>query len=64
MTNPLAIINPATESPVATVEMFTLEQTNEAIARSSQAALQWRGVAPADRARLLRRFSEVVDSHV
>src|SRR6201999_3139845 len=40
-----------------------VEQTDAAIARSRAAFASWRQVAPGDRARLLRRFAEVVDSH-
>ncbi len=64
MTTQLGIINPATEEEVASVEMHDIEETDRAIDRAAQAALEWRRVTPADRARLLRRFSEVVDSHI
>jgi acyl-CoA reductase-like NAD-dependent aldehyde dehydrogenase len=62
MTN-FSIINPANEKAIGEVEMLTLEQTDEAIARSARAAVGWRSVTPADRARLLRSFAAVVDSH-
>ena len=58
------VINPANEALVATVVQPGLDQTDEAIARADAAGASWRGVAPADRGRLLRRFSEVVDSHL
>jgi len=58
------VINPATEALVQTVEQVGLEQTDEAIARAESAGAPWRRVPPADRGRLLRRFSEVVDSHL
>ena len=58
------VINPATEVLVQTVSQPDLGQTDEAIARADAAGASWRGVAPADRGRLLRRFSEVVDSHL
>jgi acyl-CoA reductase-like NAD-dependent aldehyde dehydrogenase len=64
MSNSLAIINPATEQPVASVDMFDLEEADRAIERAQKASPRWRTVTPADRARLLRRFSEVVDAHV
>ena len=64
MSNSLAIINPATEQPVASVDMFDLEEADRAIERAQKASPSWRTVTPADRARLLRRFSEVVDAHV
>jgi acyl-CoA reductase-like NAD-dependent aldehyde dehydrogenase len=57
------VINPATEQRVVTVDLFDLERTDEAIARSRRAFATWRQVTPGDRARLLRRFAEVVDSH-
>jgi acyl-CoA reductase-like NAD-dependent aldehyde dehydrogenase len=59
----LSIINPSTEESIRTVEMLDVEQTDQAIASSSKVAAQWRAVTPADRARLLRKFAEVVDSH-
>ncbi len=58
------VINPATEEVVGTVELFDAERTDEAIARSRAVAPAWRDVAPGDRARLLRRFAEVVDADV
>jgi acyl-CoA reductase-like NAD-dependent aldehyde dehydrogenase len=58
------VINPATEALVRTVAQPDLEQTDEAIARAHAASASWREVVPADRGRLLRRFSEVVDSHL
>ena len=64
MSNSLAIINPATEQPVASVDMFDLEEADRAIERAQKASPSWRAVTPADRARLLRRFSAVVDAHV
>ncbi len=62
--NTLTIVNPSTEATVSSVTMLNVEETDRAIDRASTAALQWRVVAPADRARLLRRFAEVVDAHV
>ncbi len=58
------VINPATEALVRRIEQPDLERTNEAIDRADAASPAWRAVAPADRGRLLRRFSEVVDSHL
>jgi acyl-CoA reductase-like NAD-dependent aldehyde dehydrogenase len=57
------VINPATEQRVISVDLLDVEQTDAAIARSRAAFASWRQVAPGDRARLLRRFAEVVDSH-
>jgi acyl-CoA reductase-like NAD-dependent aldehyde dehydrogenase len=58
------IINPATERPVRQLEQSSAEQTGEAIDRAARAQQRWRDVAPGDRARLLRRFAELVDAHV
>ena len=60
----LSIINPATEKPVTTIELYDLEETDRAISRASHALPQWRSVTPADRARLLRRFADIVERHV
>jgi len=59
-----AVVNPATEQVVATIEQPGLEATDQAIDRAQAAFATWRTVAPADRARLLRRFADRVDAHV
>jgi acyl-CoA reductase-like NAD-dependent aldehyde dehydrogenase len=64
VTSALSIINPATEQPVASVEIYDLEEANRAIDRAQKASPAWRAVTPGDRARLLRRFSETVDQHL
>jgi acyl-CoA reductase-like NAD-dependent aldehyde dehydrogenase len=58
--NAFEVLNPATEHVVSTVELLDVEQTDNAIARAGKAFVAWRDVAPADRARLLRRFAEAV----
>jgi acyl-CoA reductase-like NAD-dependent aldehyde dehydrogenase len=58
------IINPATEEPVASVDVHDLEETNRAIDLAASVSPAWKQVTPADRARLLRRFSEAVDAHI
>ena len=57
------VVNPATEAVVAEVPLADVEQTDAAIAAAEAAGAAWRAVAPADRGRLLRRFSEQVDAH-
>lgn len=57
------VINPATEEVVRSVELASLEQADAAIARARAAAPAWAAVAPADRALLLRRFSDLVGEH-
>jgi acyl-CoA reductase-like NAD-dependent aldehyde dehydrogenase len=58
------VINPATEQVVATVPATSAADTDAAIERAHRALPAWRAVAPTDRARLLRRFAEAVDSDV
>ncbi len=58
------MINPATETVVASVPSASVEETDAAIARAHAAFPAWRDVAPGDRANLLRRFSDVVRDHV
>jgi acyl-CoA reductase-like NAD-dependent aldehyde dehydrogenase len=58
-----AVVNPATEEVVRTVELASLEQTDAAIARATSASAAWRAVSPGDRAMLLRRFSDLVGEH-
>ena len=58
-----AIINPATEEVIASVEPTPADEVDRAIAQARTAFEVWRAVAPADRARLLRRFADEVDSH-
>ena len=58
------VINPATGVLVRTVVQADADQADEAITRADAAGATWREVAPADRGRLLRRFSEAVDSHL
>jgi acyl-CoA reductase-like NAD-dependent aldehyde dehydrogenase len=64
MSTDFRVINPATEQEIASVAAHDLDETNRAIDRASSVAPAWAKVTPADRARLLRRFADVVDSHV
>jgi acyl-CoA reductase-like NAD-dependent aldehyde dehydrogenase len=56
-----AVVNPATEEVVASVDQVDAEGVDEAIARSVAVGPAWRAVSPGDRGRLLRRFAEAVD---
>jgi acyl-CoA reductase-like NAD-dependent aldehyde dehydrogenase len=58
------VINPATEETIAKVELLDAAQVDAAVATSVAAGPAWRALAPADRARLLRRFAVVVDEHL
>jgi acyl-CoA reductase-like NAD-dependent aldehyde dehydrogenase len=56
------VVNPATEEPIAQVHHASREEADVAIEKARAAWEPWRRVAPADRARLLRRFAEAVDA--
>ena len=58
------VINPADESVVTEVEHLDEAGTDAAIARAVAAQREWAKVAPADRARALRRFADAVDSDI
>ncbi len=58
------VLNPATEEVVATVSAATREDVDAAVTRAAQAQTRWAALAPADRARLLRRFAATVDEHL
>jgi betaine-aldehyde dehydrogenase len=57
------VLNPATEEVIAEVEAAGVEETDAAVARAKEAFPAWRAVAPADRARLLRRLATLVEEH-
>src|SRR3954451_4469013 len=57
------ILNPATEETIAEVAAAGVEETDAAVARAREAFPSWRAVAPADRARLLRRLATLVEEH-
>jgi betaine-aldehyde dehydrogenase len=58
------VINPADESVVTEVEHLDEAATDAAIARAVVAQREWARVAPADRARALRRFADAVDADI
>jgi len=60
----LTVINPATEEPIAELERAGRDETDAAVARAKAAFPVWRAVAPADRARLLRRLATLVEEHL
>ncbi|MFM7597589.1 MAG: aldehyde dehydrogenase family protein [Actinomycetota bacterium] len=55
-----AVISPVTGESIADIPATSLEDTDRAIERAHAAFDSWRKVAPSDRARLLRRFSDLV----
>jgi acyl-CoA reductase-like NAD-dependent aldehyde dehydrogenase len=59
----LTVVNPATEEPLAELERAGVEETDAAVAAAKRALPAWRAVAPADRARLLRRLATLVEEN-
>src|SRR5256885_608679 len=59
----LIVTNPATEETIAEIESAGVEETDAAVARAAAAFKGWRAVAPADRARLLRRLATLVEEN-
>ncbi|HET7760699.1 MAG TPA: aldehyde dehydrogenase family protein [Gaiellaceae bacterium] len=59
----VVVVNPATEEPIAELAEAGIEEAGAAVARAREAFPAWRAVAPADRARLLRRLATLVEEH-
>ena len=64
MSDTTTLINPADETVIREIELTTLEQTDAAVLRAVAAQSAWAALAPADRARALRRFAAAVDGAV
>ncbi|MBP5940698.1 aldehyde dehydrogenase [Streptomyces sp. LBUM 1476] len=60
----LIVLNPATEEVVERVPAADAAEVDAAVARAAKAQETWAALAPADRARLLRRFADQVDAHI
>src|SRR3954447_1480276 len=60
----LQVIEPATEEILAELPHAGIDEADEAIARAKAAFPAWRDVAPADRARLLRRIASLVEERL
>jgi acyl-CoA reductase-like NAD-dependent aldehyde dehydrogenase len=58
-----AVINPATEETIVTLDSAGPDETDAAVARAKAAYPAWRAVSPADRGRLLRRLATLVEEH-
>jgi betaine-aldehyde dehydrogenase len=58
-----AVLNPATEETLADIQPAGVGEADAAVARAKAAYPGWRAVAPADRARLLRRLATLVEEH-
>ena len=59
----LTVLNPATEEPIVELEQAGVAETDVAVARAKAAFPAWKALAPADRARLLRRLATLVEEH-
>jgi acyl-CoA reductase-like NAD-dependent aldehyde dehydrogenase len=59
----LTVLEPATEAVLDTIPAAGADDVDAAVARARAAFPVWRAVAPADRARLLRRISDAVAEH-
>ena len=57
------ILNPATEETIAEVPSAGVEEIDAVVAGAKTAFPAWRAVAPADRARLLRRVAALVEEN-
>ncbi|GAB3113066.1 aldehyde dehydrogenase family protein [Streptomyces calidiresistens] len=58
------VIDPTTEETLAVVPDTDPATVDDAVARADAAGARWAALAPADRARALRRFADVVDGHL
>ncbi len=58
------LINPATEEAMETIAHASVEEVDAAVAKAVVAQKKWAALNPADRARALHDFAEVVESHV
>jgi acyl-CoA reductase-like NAD-dependent aldehyde dehydrogenase len=58
----IEVRNPANEAVIERLPAATADDTDRAVERAAAAFERWRGVAPADRARLLRRLAERLDA--
>lgn len=56
------VINPATEGVIGSVELFEKARVHDVVLTARRAFEQWRRVSPADRTRLLRRFTAAVEA--
>jgi acyl-CoA reductase-like NAD-dependent aldehyde dehydrogenase len=59
----LTVVNPATGHTVAEVKVQGTDEADAVVRRAAAAFPAWRDVSPADRARLLRRFADLVEEH-
>jgi acyl-CoA reductase-like NAD-dependent aldehyde dehydrogenase len=59
----VTVTNPATEEPLQELQKAGVHETDTAVAAAKAAFPAWRSLAPADRARLIRRLATLVEEH-
>jgi betaine-aldehyde dehydrogenase len=59
----VTVVNPATEEPIASLDEAGVDETDAAVERARAAYPAWRAIAPADRARLLRRLATLIEDN-
>ncbi len=64
MTQTLSVIEPATEAVLQELPRAGVEEVDAAVARAKAALPAWRALSPADRAALLRRIADAVESQL
>lgn len=60
---PLDLINPATGEVTRTVHLSTIEDVDAAVASAGAAAPAWAGRTPSERARVLLRLADALETH-
>jgi acyl-CoA reductase-like NAD-dependent aldehyde dehydrogenase len=60
----ITVLEPATEATLAELPSAGIEETDAAVARAHAAFPAWRAVNPGDRAALLHRLADVLESHL
>jgi acyl-CoA reductase-like NAD-dependent aldehyde dehydrogenase len=63
VTSSIVLRNPATTESIRELELADSAAVDRAVARAAAAGPGWRAIAPADRARLMRRFADTVAAH-
>jgi acyl-CoA reductase-like NAD-dependent aldehyde dehydrogenase len=63
MSESIVLRNPATAEVIDELSLAGRAEVDAAVARASAAGPAWRSVAPADRARLMRRFADTIAAH-
>ena len=63
MSSSIVLRNPTTTESIRELELADSAAVDRAVARAAAAGPGWRAIAPADRARLMRRFADTVAAH-